>query len=286
MGADARGPVAALPMYDRAETRPATRRFWALVRAGLGRRGIAAPAALARPGDAGLWALWEHPRLVLAQTCGLPFRARLAGRVTLVATPDYGLPDCPPGHYRSLLVVRAGDPRGCLADFAGARLAVNDALSQSGWAAVAAHAAALGIAFGAALVTGSHRASAAAVAAGRADLAGIDAVSLALVARWEPGLAARLRVLDRTPPTPGLPLIAAAGADAAATRAAVAEAVAALVPADRAALMLRGLVAIPAADYTALPLPPPLPPRPDAGRGDEGPLPSAGAAVQDGPSLP
>ncbi|MCL4187955.1 MAG: PhnD/SsuA/transferrin family substrate-binding protein [Rhodobacteraceae bacterium] len=247
-------------MYDRPETRAATDRLWTLVREGLRSRGIAAPGALCRPGDGGLWALWEHPRLVLAQTCGLPYRARLHGRVTLVGTPDHGVEGCPPGHYRSVLVVRAGDARGTLAAFAGARLAVNDALSQSGWAAVAAAAAAAGVAFGGALVTGAHRASAAAVAGGLADVAAIDAVSWALTARWEPALAAGLRVLGRTVPTPGLPLIAAAGADAAAIGAAVADAVAALAAADRAALMLQGIVAIPAAAYTVLPLPPPLPP--------------------------
>lgn len=260
MAPDAGGPVAGLPMYDRPETRAATLRFWALVREGLAARAIAAPATLAWPEDGpGLWALWQHPRLVLAQTCGLPFRARLAGRVTLVATPDHGVEGCPPGHYRSLIVVAAADRRTRLAEFAGARPAVNDALSQSGWAALAAHAGAAGVGLASPLLTGAHLASAAAVAAGRAGLAAIDAVTWALLVRWEPALIARLRVLEATAPTPGLPLIAGPDADGEATRAALADAIAALAPADRAALMLRAIVAIPARAYTALPLPPPLP---------------------------
>lgn len=244
--------IAALPMYDRAETAAATDRLWALMRDALRDAGLPAPDALTRGGD--LWDQWLSPGLVLSQTCGLPYRARLHGRVTLVATPDYGVEGCAPGHYRSVLVARADDPREGLAAFAGARLAVNDALSQSGWGAVAADAAAFG------LVpvgpTGAHRLSALAVAEGRADLAAIDAVTWRLLARHE-GLAARLRAIALTAPGPGLPWIAAAGADAARMRPALASAVAALPADDRAALGLCGLAVIEAADYLALPVPPP-----------------------------
>jgi ABC-type phosphate/phosphonate transport system substrate-binding protein len=94
------------------------------------------------------------------------------------------------------------------------------------------------------------------VAAGQADIAAVDAVTWAILT--DQGLAPDgLRVLDRTPPTPALPYIAAVGTDPAATRAALAEAVAAL-PAELArALHLRGIVAIPAERYLAVPTPPP-----------------------------
>lgn len=248
--------IAALPMYDRPETQAANDRLWALIRAALADAGIPAPGRLTRGRD--LWEVWTDPALVLAQTCGLPFRTRLAGRVTLIATPDYGVEGAPPGHYCSCLVVRADDPRERLADFAAGCLAFNDANSQSGWAAPVGHAAARGLAFARLLATGSHRASAHAVAEGRADIAGIDAVTWEMIRRWDPW-AARLRVLETTAPTPGLPLIAAPGADRAATAAAVARAIAALDPGDRATLRLRGLVEIPAEAYLALPAPPPPP---------------------------
>ena len=90
---------------------------------------------------------------------------------------------------------------------------------------------------------------------GRADIAALDAVTWALLQRWEPW-AASLRAVARTAPTPGLPLIAAKGADASASFAAVTTAIAALTAADRDTLHLRGLVAIPAADYLAVPIPP------------------------------
>ncbi len=244
--------IASLPMYDRAETAAATDRLWALMRDALREAGLPAPDGLTRGGD--LWDQWLSPGLVLSQTCGLPYRARLHGRVTLVATPDYGVEGCPPGHYRSVLIARADDLREGLAAFAGARLAVNDGLSQSGWGAVAADAAALD------LVpvgpTGAHRLSALAVADRRADLAAIDAVTWRLVARHD-RFAAGLRVIGTTAPGPGLPWIAAPGADAARMRPALTAAVAALRAEDRAALGLCGLAIIDAADYLALPVPPP-----------------------------
>lgn len=242
--------IASLPMYDGPATAAANDRLWALVRAGLGTRGIAAPEALRREGS--LVDHWLAPDLVLSQTCGLPFRAWLHGRVALVGTPDYGVEGCPPGHYRSVLVARADDPRRTAADFAGGPVAYNDAHSQSGWAALVAHHAAL--ADGPLVETGSHAGSAAAVRSGRADIAALDAVTWALLSAA--GGDAGLRVVERTAPAPGLPLIAAAGADADALFEAVAEAIAALAPDDRARLRLRGLVRIPAAAYLAMPTPP------------------------------
>ena len=245
--------IASLPMYDRAETAAANDRLWALIRDALRAGDVAAPEALTRTGD--LWDHWRDPALVLSQTCGLPYRARLHGAVTLLATPDYGVEGCAPGHYRSVLVVRADDPRDALPAFAGARLAVNDALSQSGWGAVWAHAAAAGVPLAPVGPTGGHRLSALAVAEGRADIAAIDAVTWRLIVRHD-ALATALRILDHTEPTPGLPWIAAAGADADRMRPALAEAVAALDAADRETLGLKGLAVIDADAYRALPVPP------------------------------
>lgn len=244
--------IASLGMYDRTETAAANDRLWAGIRDGLRARGIAAPEALTR-GDGAYWPAWQAPDLVLSQTCGFPYRARLHGQVTLIGTPDYSLPDCPPGHYRSVFVVRADDPRG-LADFDGLPMAYNEALSQSGWAAPQNHAAAIGLRLRAGLCTGGHRLSALAVAEGRADLAALDAVTWEMLRRWEPA-ATRLRVVAATAPTPGLPYIAAPGADAGAAFAAVAGAIAGLSAEDRDTLLLRGLVRIAPEAYLAVPTP-------------------------------
>ena len=87
-------------------------------------------------------------------------------------------------------------------------------------------------------------------------MAAIDAATWELAQQYEPA-SARLRVLERTAPTPGLPYITAGGNDAAPLAAAITEAIASLDAAPRAALMLRGLVQIPARAYLAVPTPPP-----------------------------
>jgi ABC-type phosphate/phosphonate transport system substrate-binding protein len=247
--------IASLGMYDLPPLRDDTDAFWALVRDGLRARGIAAPETLTR-GAGAYWQAWQDPALVLSQTCGFPFRARLHGQVTLVGTPDFGVAGCPAGYYRSVYLVRADDPRRRVEDFDGALLAYNEGMSQSGWAAPATDAALRGIAFRAGPETGAHVQSARAVAEGRADIAALDAVTWALLGdqRLAP---AGLRALGKTPPTPGLPYIAGPEADAGATFDAVAGAIAALPAATRRRLRLQGVVQIPAAAYLAVPTPAP-----------------------------
>jgi ABC-type phosphate/phosphonate transport system substrate-binding protein len=246
--------IASLGMYDFGAAEAANDRLWALIRTGLRGRGLEAPEALTR-GEQAYWDTWQSPDLLLSQTCGYPFRARLHGTVTYVGTPDYGVEGCATGHYRSVFVARADDPRKTLAEFDGARLAYNEPLSQSGWAAPQTHAAKLGIHLRPAVQTGGHRLSAKAVAEGRADIAALDAVTFALMQDGDP-VVAQLRVIGRTEPTPGLPYITAQGRDPEPIFDAVSEAIAALDPADRAALRLQGLVLIPEASYLAVPNPP------------------------------
>ncbi|MEQ6249806.1 PhnD/SsuA/transferrin family substrate-binding protein [Sulfitobacter sp. HNIBRBA3233] len=245
--------IASLMMYTHPAIDGALQRYWRAIRAGLRRRGIDAPAALAQEGDP--FAVWRAPDLVLGQTCGMPYRTRLHDMVHLVGTPDYGLPGCPPGYYQSVIVVRADDPRAQIADFATGTLAYNDALSQSGFAALHAHLGESGFRFARHLRSGAHALSAHLVAEGQADLAALDAQTWRLLARHSP-VATQLRVLERTAPTPGLPYICADVVDPRKVADAVEEAIDALDPADRVALDLRGLVQIPASAYLAVPTPP------------------------------
>lgn len=240
-------------MYDFGPAEAANDRYWALIGDNLRAADIAAPVALTR-GDGAFFPAWTAPDLVLSQTCGYPFRARLQGRVAYVGTPDFGLPGCAPGYYCSVFVVRADDPRASLTDFDGAGFAYNEGLSQSGWAAPQVHAEALGLRLSPVLRTGGHRLSARAVAEGRADIAALDAVTWDMMQGVDP-VAGQLRVIARTDPTPGLPYIAALGGDVDATFDAVAAAIAAFAPADRQALRLNGLVRIPKAAYLAVPNP-------------------------------
>ncbi len=244
--------IAALPMYDWPEVAAATDALWAAIRDRLRAEGVPAPEVLTR--DRGLVETWTSPDLTLGQTCGLPLVEILGGRVVVVGALDYGLPDCPPGWYRSAVVARADDPRTTLADFRGAALAINGSDSQSGWGSIRHHAAPLAEAgrfFGAVHVTGAHAASISAVATGTADIAAIDAVSLRLAQRFRPE-AARLKTLFLTDPTPGLPLIAALGTDLAAHRRALAAAITGLDTETRAALGIRGFVPLDAETWAVV----------------------------------
>lgn len=244
--------IASLAMYDWPQVRAEHDRFWSLIRAALAEEGIAAPPALTR--DESLWTLWESPDLLLGQTCGMPYRTRLHGRVALVGTPDHGLPGAAPGWYYSVFVARADDP-GEAHDFIDRTLAFNGQDSQSGWAAPQNEMARRGLRFTHTRHTGAHRDSARAVAEGRADIAAIDAVTWRLVQAFRPEIARKLRVATRTEPTPGLPLITAPNRDPAPIATAVRAAIAAMPPADRSPLGLSGLIDIPSAAYLSVPTP-------------------------------
>lgn len=241
--------IASLPMYDRPELRAQTDRFWSAIREAAND----GPVTLNR--EAEPWDTWLSSDLFFSQTCGLPYRSRLHGKVRLVATPDYGLEACPPGYYRSVIVVRTDDPANHVSRLAGRRMAVNDGLSQSGWAAPLCHLRDTGTAPGSTLITGSHAGSALAVAEGRADFAGLDALTWEFLKRYEPS-AAQLRILDATTPTPALPYITAWERDAVGLANALETAVESLSPEDRAALHIRGIQRIPAEVYLAVPTPP------------------------------
>ncbi|MDA7964280.1 PhnD/SsuA/transferrin family substrate-binding protein [Ruegeria sp.] len=241
--------TAMLGMYDMPALHAANDAFWSLIRKHLGY----GPAQLTRDGD--FWDIWQDPALIFAQTCGMPYRTRLHGKVQLVGTPDYGLPGCPAGHYCSVFVARRDDPRD-LDQLAQGIFAYNEALSQSGWAAPIVHLDALDRMPKALRATGGHALSAQAVADARADFAALDALTWELL-QTHTDLGEPLRSVATTTPTPTLPYITAMGQDAQAIARAVRAAIDELNPADRAALHLRGLIDIPQAQYMAVPTPPP-----------------------------
>ncbi len=244
--------IASLPMYLRPETRDAHDRYWQAISDNLRALGVEAPRALTAGGETPDH--WRASDLVLSQTCGRPYRLHLHGHVTLVGTPDYGLPDCDAGYYRSLFIARADDRRTVPADFATAVFAYNDRMSQSGWAAPQYHAAQTGFQFENLLQTHGHVTSAHAVAENRADIAAIDGVTWELIKRYD-GFYKNLRVIATTTPTPGLPYVCAQSVDRAKLVGAIRTAIKNLTPPDRETLMLRSLVQIPAHAYLAVPNP-------------------------------
>ncbi len=242
--------IATLPMYDRVETAAANDMLWALIRDELG----FGPSELTRSDD--LWDMWTAPDLILAQTCNLPYRLRLHGKVQLIGSPDYQLPGCPPGYYNSVLIARTDDTR-ALPDLLGARVLINQTHSQSGFAALWYHATNLGLAPNVTAETGGHVRSALAIAKGDGDLAAIDAMSWRLIKRHDPH-AARLREVTRTAPTPATPFITSLGQSPAMIRDALQRAIVRLDQKTRETLSLYAVCALDESTYLDLPNPPTL----------------------------
>lgn len=212
-------------MYDFPELATASHRFWKSVRAGLLARGVGADDPAILPNEllstarqnGQLQAIepaessWTRADLLFSQTCGYPYVMNLREHVTLIGTPDYGEVRGRPGWYDSVVVVRRDDPRDQLEHFENTRFVFNALDSQSGCHAMM-HL--LLCQFGerrffvSCLKSGAHVASIRHVAAGDADVAAIDAVTWRFASRYLPESRA-LRILTRTPPTPGLPFISA-----------------------------------------------------------------------------
>ena len=152
--------------------------------------------------------------LRLTQTCGLPLVSTQRGRVRAVATPCYAAAGNEDGGrplYCSVVVVQEGDAAASAADLAGATVAVNSPNSLSGTLLFDAFLG--GVASRVVrITTGAHVDSMAAVAAGRARAAAVDAVTFALLQRHRPEAVRGLRVLGRTPTMPALPFVTHASA--------------------------------------------------------------------------
>lgn len=204
------------PMYMRPELDAAHTAFYTLICKNLSARNFAkncdSPALLSTPSE-DIYADWLHPELLLSQTCGMPYRNSLYGKVQLVGTPNFQVEGCQRGYYRSAMVVRREDAGQTLHQFADSVFIFNSRDSQSGYAAACALSKKHGFQFKNKVVSGDHRESAWAVSQGRADIAAIDAVTWRLLEAYEP-FAQELVVIEWTDQTPGLPYITSMANDA------------------------------------------------------------------------
>ena len=241
--------LASLPMYDWPQLRHAHHAYWREIQNQLSRLGIAAPDELTIAGEG--VEFWSNPDLIFSQTCGLPFKKYLAEKVQLVGTPDFSVPNCPPGYYCSYFVVRQDDPRSSLSQFADATFAYNSQESQSGFAAAKSCADDFGLWFAKCLQSGAHVKSAQMVSQGDADIAAIDAVSWRFIDRYET-FSDRLRILETTKPTPGLPYITSTAFNAELIFAAVEKAFNKLSSDTRQDLTIKGMIQIPKKDYLSV----------------------------------
>ena len=194
------GPIAALPMYDFPEIAAANDALW---------RAIARRIAGARGGCAGGPDPRRRHRRPVARSRP---RVRSDLRLSLCeGTQRRGRPDRDAGIWLSRLRWRRvpklphlpqATIRAAWTAFAAAVAAVNAWDSNSGMnlfrAAIAPHADGAPF-FASVILTGSHQASLAAVAAGGADLAAVDCVTFALLQRLRPALVERVARHRRKP---------------------------------------------------------------------------------------
>ncbi len=243
--------IASLPMYMRPETQAAYERYWALIQTQLKDIGLNAPKQLK---DVENLEHWQQNDLVFSQTCGMPYRLYLNDDVQLIGTPDYGIMGCPPGFYKSVLIVNSQDDRETIKDYKMGTFAVNAMISQSGYAAPQNMARDLGFQFESIVLSGTHRLSAEMVANGSADIAAIDAVTWRDIKRYD-SFATALRIIETTPATPGLPYICALKYDRNDIREVVTTAITELNASDRDILGIKALIDIPQSEYLSIPNP-------------------------------
>ena len=242
--------VVSFPMYERKETHLAILHFWNLIQKNLKKNGFLAPYELKLGVDE--TSIWMDPNLVLSDTCGMPFRNFLHKKVKIVGTLDYGLDNCPPGYYRSCLVIRKSDTRKRLANFQEAVFSYNQNYSQSGFAAPLNYMKSLGLKFVNMRVSGSHLNSAIMVVNGDADITSLDGISWRLMQRYNK-FTEKLKILCWTEPaTPSLPLITSLKNETNVIFDAVCEAIKELDTKNKDILSFHSIVNIPEKDYLAV----------------------------------
>lgn len=250
--------LASLAMYvSSPPLKEATQLFWDALSKRIRAYGFDAPETLddeIRYNEA-----WLRPDMLFSQTCGYPYVQHLRGKVQLVASPVYGLPGCDGPFNCSFIVVNARSSAQSLVELRGARAAINEPGSNSGYnlfrSFVAPHAID-GRFFSSVVETGGHLASINAVASGEADIASIDCVTFGNTLRFDPDRVAGVRILAETAKGPGLPFITAAttpAAQLAALRRALTETIADPELAKVCdTLSLRGISLLGDADYEIL----------------------------------
>ncbi|WP_416339937.1 phosphate/phosphite/phosphonate ABC transporter substrate-binding protein [Pseudomonas sp. BIC9C] len=157
--------------------------------------------------------LWLSPHLLLTQTCGYPLMTALRGKVRVLGRPRHELPDSSGGNHCSLILGRLEDARRTLPEFRDSRGVINGQDSNSGMNLLRHRLAPLqrdGRFFAQVGISGSHRESLRWLREDLADLAAIDSVTFAYLARHAADEVAGLRVITRSAFSPTLPYITSA----------------------------------------------------------------------------
>jgi ABC-type phosphate/phosphonate transport system substrate-binding protein len=201
--------VASLPMYDLPEIEAWFDELWTGFARHFRRQGLEeVPAQLLRGPP--LEALWRDPELWFSQCCGYDVVHGYAGCLKPVATPHFDAPGCVGRDYSSFVVVADASPARTLADLRDTAVAINGYDSHSGMSALRALVAPLshgGRFFAETKVSGRHVGSLHMVRSGAADVAAIDCVTMALLARYRPDALDGTRTIAQTAPVPGIPYV-------------------------------------------------------------------------------
>jgi ABC-type phosphate/phosphonate transport system substrate-binding protein len=205
-------PIASLPMYNLPEMREENAAFWSALRGILAEEGIEElPQALA----------FERPpvpdrigeEVLFSQVCGYPLENRFRGQAVRLGTPCYEATGCDGPTHCGLFVVRMGAPARDLGDLEGARFLLNSRHSNSGMnlprraLAELAHGKPF---FAEVTETGSQPGNLDRIARGEDAVTAVDCMTYAFWRRHRPELAARVRVLATTPPSPAIPFVTSA----------------------------------------------------------------------------
>jgi len=239
--------IASLGMYDHGAQREANDRLWAELARILRDRGVAGvPDRLDRTRS--VQDSWHDPDLLCGQICGFPLITDRSLALRVLALPVYDAPGCGDALHHSLLVTRQGDAT-TLDAYRDRRAAINDRQSNTGmnlFRAAIAPLAVEGRFFAEVRETGAHRQSLSAIVLGESDIAAIDAVTFAAIARAEPELTDAVQIIGTTASSPTLPFVTSRNTSVetvAALRMALADVAADPGLADaRAALFLAGIV--------------------------------------------
>ncbi len=197
--------IASLPMYDWPELRTDSDALWQILHKHFLQAGFQPPEVLSRFEDESQG--WLEASLFFSQTCGYPYITRLEGQVELLGTPHFDIDGWQGPNYCSAIIVQRDSPVTSLQECRRDRFAFNSNNSLSGYRCMTPLVGRPEEWFDNLVKSGGHRFSATMVADGRADIAAIDAMCWHLFQTYQPEQAAQLKVLQWTPPLPGLPYI-------------------------------------------------------------------------------
>lgn len=191
---------ACLAMYPFEPLRPTWEDLWCAVH----ERATWTPPTLTWPAD--VHDTWTDLHCAVTQACGWPVATSLRQLVTVVGAFEPRVDGAAGCRYRTVLVTARDEE---LQSFParGATVAVNSDDSLSGWISLLAATGAADGWPGTVVTTSSHLASLRAVRAGDAELASIDPLTWAYVARLDPDLIGALHQVGVGPLVPTLPVI-------------------------------------------------------------------------------